>query len=147
MDPAPWGELGRTLSSPPTYMGCWGRAEIRWLQKTGETFVLYCVPCGVQKVTDCTWNLNLWSWPSRSPGWQWWCRGCKGCWRGWARCLDVLRSIFSRAVLSVFVELHESRSVRLHLVLCIKAGRGESNYLSSLGRSNRQDLLVLILKY
>lgn len=62
-------------------------------------------------------------------------------------CLAVLLSIFSRAVLSVFMELHESRSVHLYIGLCIKAGRGESNYLSSLGRSNRQDLLVLILKY
>lgn len=33
-------------------MGCWGRAEIRRLQKAGETFIFYCVPCKVQKVTD-----------------------------------------------------------------------------------------------
>jgi len=51
--------------------------------------------------------------------------------------------------LRVFTELHESRSVYLYIVLYVKAGGGggEANYLSSLGRSHRQNLLVLILKY
>jgi len=39
---------------PPTYMGCWGRAEIRRLQNTGEKFIFHCVPCKAQNVTDCT---------------------------------------------------------------------------------------------
>lgn len=52
--------------------------------------------------------------------------GAQGCWRGQARRLDVLLSMFSRAVLSVFMELHESRSVYLYIVLRIMAGRGGS---------------------
>lgn len=71
----------------------------------------------------------------------------QGRWWGHARCLDDPLSIFSRAVLSVYMERHGRKRLSLHSTFHQGRAGGEVNYLNSLGRSNRQDLFVLILKY
>lgn len=115
-----------------------GNSRMSWLQNTGEVFFFYCALGEVQK----WYALSISTYKAKQEK-PWLAVMMCTRMQGQAQCLDVLLSIFSWAVLSAF---NKSINVHLHIVLCIKVGRGEANYLSSPERSKRQDLLVLIIK-
>lgn len=135
--------FGEHYHLPPKHMGCWGRAEIRWLQNREETFIFYCIPCQVQKVTDCTWTHRPIKLSKQKLQLVVMIQGVHE---------DAGEDVSSAWICSLassvkWFWVSSWNCMKASVYLCIGASEGEANYLSSLGRPYRQDLLVLILIY